>query len=250
MPSVEVPNSTYDGAPLYRMSVGRAFPGMIIVNGAGRRFVDESLNYNDMPHAMRNFDPGAFRYPNLPAFVVFDKAFRDKYPLLNYWEIFGDGDGEGWLVEGATVGELAERAGIDRAGLEAQVAEFNAAAAAGNDPEFGRGASSLAAYRGDADVANATLGPLGDGPYFAYRLRLGCLGTKGGPVTDREGRVLRLDGSTVAGLWAAGNVAASMFGKSYPGAGGTLGPALAFGHLAGRSVVAETAGAPTPARAG
>jgi succinate dehydrogenase/fumarate reductase flavoprotein subunit len=241
MPSVDVPGAEYDGAPFYRMSVGRAFPGMIIVNAGGRRFVDESLNYNDMPHAMQAFDPGTFSYPNLPAHVVFDAAFRVKYPLLNYWEVFGEGDGAGWLVEGATIGELADRAGIARDGLEAQVREFNADATIGRDPAFGRGRSALAAYRGDDDYANPTLGPLGEGPYYAYELRLGCLGTKGGPVTDRNGQVRRLDGSTVPGLWAAGNVAASMFGKSYPGAGGTLGPALAFGYAAGKSVAAFAA---------
>ncbi|MDT7578617.1 MAG: 3-oxosteroid 1-dehydrogenase [Pseudonocardiales bacterium] len=241
MPSVDVPGAEYDGAPFYRMSVGRAFPGMIIVNAEGRRFVDESLNYNDMPHAMQTFDPGSFSYPNLPAYVVFDAAFRAKYPLLNYWEVFGEGDVTDWVVEGATIGDLAERAGISRDGLEAEVQAFNTEAAAGRDPAFGRGQSALAAYRGDTDYANPTLGPLGEGPYYAYELRLGCLGTKGGPVTDRNGRVVRLDGSVIPGLWAAGNVAASMFGKSYPGAGGTLGPALAFGYAAGMSVAALAA---------
>jgi succinate dehydrogenase/fumarate reductase flavoprotein subunit len=244
MPSVDIPGSTYDGAPFFRMSVGRAFPGMIIVNSAGRRFVDESVNYNDMPHAMRTFDPGSFRYPNLPAYVVFDAAFRRRYPLLNYWEVFGDRDGDDWLAEAPTIGDLADRLGVDRAGLEDEVRAFNAAAEQGDDRAFGRGRSSLAAYRGDGESTNPTLGPLGDGPYFAYQLRLGCIGTKGGPVTDRDGRVLRLDGSTVPGLYAAGNVAASMFGRSYPGAGGTLGPALAFGYAAGRAVAASDHAAP------
>ena len=54
----------------------------------------------------------------------------------------------------------------------------------------------------------------------------GCLGTKGGPRTDADGRVLSIaDGAPIPGLYAAGNAAASAFGMAYPGAGGTLGPA-------------------------
>ncbi|MDP6934702.1 MAG: FAD-binding protein, partial [Myxococcota bacterium] len=64
----------------------------------------------------------------------------------------------------------------------------------------------------------------------------GDLGTKGGLVTDAQARVLDTDGQVIEGLFAAGNCSASPMGGSYPGAGGTIGPALTFGFLA-----AETA---------
>ena len=60
----------------------------------------------------------------------------------------------------------------------------------------------------------------------------GDLGTKGGLRTDERARVLRPDGTVIAGLYAAGNASASVMGHSYAGAGATIGPAMTFGYLA------------------
>jgi succinate dehydrogenase/fumarate reductase flavoprotein subunit len=43
-----------------------------------------------------------------------------------------------------------------------------------------------------------------------------------------------LDGHPITGLYAAGNVMGSVMGMTYGGAGGTLGPGMVFGFLAGR----------------
>ena len=59
----------------------------------------------------------------------------------------------------------------------------------------------------------------------------GDLGTYHGLATDAATRVLDPHGKPIAGLHAVGNDAASIFGGSYPGAGATLGPAMAFGFL-------------------
>ena len=63
---------------------------------------------------------------------------------------------------------------------------------------------------------------------------LSDLGTKGGVVTDEHARALREDGSVIDGLYAAGNVSASVMGRTYPGPGSTIGPAVVFGLLAAR----------------
>lgn len=62
------------------------------------------------------------------------------------------------------------------------------------------------------------------------------LGTKGGVVTDAGGRVLRHDDTPIPGLYACGNVAATVMGPGYPGSGATLGPALVGGYLCGTTL--------------
>jgi 3-oxosteroid 1-dehydrogenase len=77
-----------------------------------------------------------------------------------------------------------------------------------------------------------------EGPFYAVQIVPGDLGTKGGLVTDEHARVLRADGSVIAGLYAAGNVSSAVMGHTYPGPGGTIGPALVFGYLAAENIAA------------
>ena len=81
---------------------------------------------------------------------------------------------------------------------------------------------------------NPCLGPVEKGPFTAFKVVIGDLGTKGGVVTDVDGRVLSEDGSVIDGLYSAGNNAASVMGRTYPGPGSTIGPAVVFGLRAAR----------------
>jgi hypothetical protein len=230
-PAIQIPGETIDGVPLGRLILGeRARAGSLIVNGDGRRFVNEAQNYNDFGRALHDFDPAGYRFRHVPAYLVFDATYRRSWRLGPLRPADPD---PAWLARGDTLGELAEALGIDAERLESTVERFNAGAAAGHDPDFGRGS-----YAYDRFVGR--LGPLGDGPYYAVEVLPGCLGTKGGPRIDSHGRVLAArDGQPIPGLYAAGNAAASFLGGAYPGAGGTLGPALTFGLLAGRAAAAE-----------
>jgi succinate dehydrogenase/fumarate reductase flavoprotein subunit len=230
-PAVGLPGDTIDGSPMYRLMLGeRARPGCLIVDRSGRRFVDESQNYNDVGRTLQDFDAATFSFPHVPAWLLFDAEYRSTYRVFTVTP--GDPDPE-WLVRAGTVAALAERLGIPGPQLQETIDAFNRAAGGGGDPEFGRGG-----YAYDRFVGR--LGPLGDGPYYALEILPGCLGTKGGPRTDSDGRVLAaLDGSPIRGLYAAGNAAASAFGLAYPGAGGTIGPALVFGLRAGEAAAAD-----------
>jgi 3-oxosteroid 1-dehydrogenase len=64
------------------------------------------------------------------------------------------------------------------------------------------------------------------------RLDAGDIGTKGGLLTNEHAQVVRDDGTAIDGLYAIGNCSASVMGTSYPGAGGTLGPAMTFAYVA------------------
>ncbi|HEX5193016.1 MAG TPA: FAD-dependent oxidoreductase [Solirubrobacteraceae bacterium] len=230
-PAISVPGETIDGAPMFRLILAeRARPGTLIVDGGGRRFVNEAQNYNDLGRTLQNFNPAEFRFPHVPAWMIFDNAVRTGYRLGPLGRRDPDPD---WLIRGETVAELARGIEIEPAILEATVERFNAGASAGEDPDFGRGS-----YPYDRFIGR--LGALGDGPYFAVAVLPGCLSTKGGAKTDADGRVLSIaDGQPIPGLYAAGNVSASCYGMAYPGAGGTLGPALTFGLRAGDAAAAD-----------
>ena len=131
-----------------------------------------------------------------------------------------------------TLAELAQLVGIDPAHLVDTVETFNGYARAGVDQEFHRGESPYDNYYGDHSLPNPNLDTLEEGPFYAIRLEAGDLGTKGGIVTDAQGRALSADGSPIEGLYATGNVSAAVMGNEYAGAGATIGPAMVFSYLA------------------
>jgi succinate dehydrogenase/fumarate reductase flavoprotein subunit len=140
------------------------------------------------------------------------------------------------MHRGDTPQALAASIGVDPDTLAATIARFNEYAARGEDPDFARGESAYDTFNGDRSLpgVQATLAPLAQGPFYAIALESGALGTNGGPATDTRGRVVARDGGVITGLYAAGNVMAAPTGMVYGGAGGTLGPAVTFGWIAGR----------------
>lgn len=236
-PMVYAEGDTYEGHPLFRPTSGlRTLPGGIIVNRYGQRFINEAMNYNDFGKALATFDPIRYDYRNVPCWLVFDQRFRESYSVATTTP---DSPTPAWMVTAPTLTELAGKVGIDPDGLVAQVETFNADAAQGRDSQFGRGETVYDRYRGDARVQpHRNLRPLGEGPFYAVQLHLGCLGTKGGPATDEHGQVRSANGDLIRGLYACGNVAASPFGAGYPGAGATLSVGMTFGYRAARALAA------------
>ena len=238
MPVIEVPTDINRlGRQL--LTYERTMPGSIMVNRQGRRFTNEASNYNAFGAAFHEQDVSRFEYANLPCWLIFNQDYYAKYPFVGG---LSDGFASGtrppqWMISAQTLPALAARLGIDGDALVATVDRFNGHAAAGSDPDFRRGESANdiwwgdPAWRGDK---RATLGPIGDGPYYAVEVKSGALGTKGGPQTDADARVLDVDGAAIPGLYAAGNVMASVMGMTYGGAGGTLAPGMVFGFRAGR----------------
>lgn len=212
----------------------RTLPGSIMVNRDGVRFTNEAANYNALGGAFHQLDPGSFDYVNDPCWLVFDARHVEEYGGFT----LPPGQAPEWAQRGDSVGELARAIDVEPATLEAEVTRFNALAKAGDDEDFGRGRSAYDGFVGDKrhyPGAASTLGPLERGPYYAVRLHLSTLGTKGGPQTDVDGSVFTVDGDPIPGLYAAGNAMAGPTGMVYGGAGGTLGPALVFGYRAGRA---------------
>jgi 3-oxosteroid 1-dehydrogenase len=237
-PALRVAEEYYEDGPLNRfVTQERSKPGSIVVNGQGHRFVRETLNYNDFGAEMSIFDGARYEYPNIPAYLVFDEACRRSYTMVG---VEPGGPTPAWMQEAATLADLAAALSIDPAHLEHEVSAYNETATAGEDPRFRRGTTAYERYAGDPAVGgNGTIRPLTSGPYYAVEMQLGALGTKGGPVIDEHSRVIHVDGTPIPGLFAAGNVTASIMGPSYPGPGVTLGPAIVHGIRAGRAAATK-----------
>lgn len=229
-PSIPLP-----GGPYFCLAE-RSLPGCVFVNSAGERFVNESAPYVDAVHAM--YDGGGSGTPYVPSWLVFDQRYRNRYvfagrppgrPLPKRWYAAEA------VFRADSLPNLSAAIGVDGAGLAKTVARFNEFAAAGQDADFHRGDSAYDRYYGDPRCRpNPNLAPLSQAPYYAVKIVPGDLGTKGGLRTDARARVLRPDGSVITGLYAAGNVSASVMGHSYAGAGATIGPAMTFGYIAAR----------------
>ncbi|MDM9560984.1 FAD-dependent oxidoreductase [Bordetella petrii] len=213
----------------------RAKPGLIAVNGAGRRFVNESASYHEFVLAMYRSHRET---PSIPAFLICDRQFIDTWglglalpggrPRRHLIE-------SGYLHEAATLAELAARLKLPADALQDTVARYNAHASQGIDPDFGKGGTAYNRYLGDPDHRpNPCLAPLGAGPYYAVQVVAGDIGTAWGLATDEHARILDRHGAPIDGLYAAGNDMHSVMGGAYPGPGITLGPALTFGWLAAR----------------
>jgi 3-oxosteroid 1-dehydrogenase len=255
MPVIEVPTSVNSmGRQL--LTYERTMPGSIMVNRHGRRFTNEASNYNAFGAAFHEQDVSRFEYANLPCWLIFNQKFYAKWPFVGGLSdsMSGAPQPPEWIMKASTLAELARRIGIDGAELERTVNRFNKQVREGTDPDYRRGESANdlwwgdPAFRGDR---RATLGEVGEGPYFAVEVKSGALGTKGGPQTDPDARVLDVDGRPIPGLYAAGNVMASAMGMTYGGAGGTIGPGMVFGFRAGRAAAERwrSATAPTGAAA-
>lgn len=221
----------------------RAFPGAIVVNGLGQRFVNEAAPYLEFVDAMyrNNAETGG---KCIPAWAVFDSHFRFNYAMgpLMPGQIMPDSRlRKQWLnslyYKADSLGELAAQIGVDAGGLQATVDKVNGYARTGEDKDFQRGGNVFDRYYGDSNVSpNPCLAPIGKGPYYAMPMYAGDIGSKGGLLTNEHAQVVRENGTVIDGLYAIGNSSASVLGTTYPGAGGTLGPAMTFGWIAGQHI--------------
>ena len=216
-------------------------PGIIAVLKNGKRFTNESESYHDVGAALTRACEGQ---SETAAWLICDHTTIRKYglgfakpapvPLSKYIA-------NGYIQKGATLAELAGRAGIDPAGLESTVAAYNEHAVRGEDPEYGRGRTAFNRYLADPEhKPNPCVGPIENGPYYALKIIMGDLGTFDGLKTTVNGQVLTKDSTAIEGLYAVGNDRASIMGGNYPGAGITLGPAMTFGYITGRHLAEQS----------
>jgi succinate dehydrogenase/fumarate reductase flavoprotein subunit len=213
----------------------RAKPGVIAVNRAGQRFVNESDSYHRFVEGM--FANGG---ANAPCWLICDSEALNNYgmglarprPVDNSALIDA-----GYLLRADSLVELARIAGIDAAALEQTLAQYNGDAEQGVDRQFGKGSTAYNRYMGDPlHQPNPCLKPLHKAPFYAVRLFTGDLGSARGLVTNGQANVMDRHGAPIPGLYAAGNEMNSIMDGTYPGPGITLGPGITFGYLAARDI--------------
>jgi 3-oxosteroid 1-dehydrogenase len=234
----------------------RMVPSQFIVNAAGQRYVNEAAPYTEFGRAM--IEGQRTGVAHIPSWMIMDAHTWRHYVISGHLPMpkipfapvpTGMKPPKKWLnddgaMRGAeTLRELAVRIGVDPDRLERTAARFNELARRGIDEDFHRGDNPYDNYYGDPTLPNPNLAPLRKGPYYAFRIVPGDLGTNGGLVTDEHARVLTESGRPIAGLYATGNVTASVMGESYAGPGATLGPTMAFGYVAANHV-ADRVGSP------
>ena len=227
-----------DGEPIGSLlRFERQGPGSIMINRHGQRFANEAQNYNDLARCLQSWDSPNNQTLNTPAHVVFDQSYLDRYGILDHRSGQPTPD---YLIEAATLEELAIKLNVPAGNLTATIERFNDMALKGVDEDFGRGDSEYDRYWGDAESPwpNPSLGPLQQGPFYAMEVVNGAFGTCGGIATDGNAQVIDVDGNPIPGLFAAGNASESPYASGYPGAGATLGPLMTMAYQAGRTIAA------------
>jgi 3-oxosteroid 1-dehydrogenase len=219
----------------------RQRPRTIYVDAAGQRFVNESNSYMEVGKAMYARDKTSRA---VPCWLIFDDRYRKRYAHVRSSpgrfprELLKSGR----LKQAWTIEDLARMCGIDPEGLAATLERFNANAALGVDPDYGRGESAYNRALGDPNrKVHPCLGPIDEPPYYACDVVPGDIGTCGGLVTDPDAQVVDQHDQPIQGLYATGNITATVMGRHYLGPGASIANTMVFGYVAARHAVGRAA---------
>ncbi len=196
------PTVQFDTAAL--ITEGLRGDGAILVNAEGKRFIDE-VGTRDVVSAAEIAQTGSYSY------LVVDQAMLDKSSVIAGYVK------SGFVFQGATYEELAEQLGMDAATFAETMNTWNTYVEAKNDPDFGR--TSFAS-------------PLNTAPYYAIKVTAGVHHTMGGLKITENTEVMNEDGTTIAGLYAAGEVTGGIHGANRLG-GNAVADFVVFGRIAG-----------------
>lgn len=176
----------------------------ILVDPEGNRIANEMRTSNEKwVEAYRSC-------PDSTAYLFLDKASYDIFystgikevggaftpATMEQWLAGDDKDNLPLVVTSDTVQGVAEKAGIDAAGLQATIDAFNADATSGVDSAFGRPIKAS----------------IGEGPYYIIGQNLRYAHSFGGLVANGNMEVLDWTETPVKGLYAAGQALRSIQG--------------------------------------
>jgi succinate dehydrogenase/fumarate reductase flavoprotein subunit len=211
----------------------------------GRRFANEGrLMEHNFWKNLTEVDEDGLGFSRNPGWIVFDEAARKAGPLAQSYtswlpeELGGappfsqDNSEEiakGWILKGETLEALAEKTGMEKENLKAEIEQLNKAAVGQIPDRFGRNSEGFL----------GKIGAWGEGPYYAMKVYAGGISTMGGPERNERGQVVDHDGEPIPRLYEAGALG-SIWGDHYGPSGANVGiSVLAGGRIAGRYAAAE-----------
>ena len=184
--------------------------GAILLNRSGMRFVDEMQTRDLVSKAILDC-------PGKTAFLVFDQGVRESLKAI---ESYAE---HNLLTEAQSLGELAEKIGLDSAQVEKSVERWNSFVAEKKDKDFGRNPKSM-----DRAIASP--------PFYAIEVEPAVHHTMGGLKINSRAQVLNASGKIIPGLYAAGEVTGGIHGANRLG-GNAVADICVFGKIAADSAL-------------
>ena len=184
--------------------------GAILVNKAGRRFVNE-METRDIVSA------AVLKNPERSAYLIFDQSIRDSLKAIETYAK------QNLLSEGATLLELSRMIAVDAVALEYTIDEYNKAVLAKKDTEFGRNTESM-----ERTISTP--------PFYAIEIEPAIHHTMGGLKINTKAQVLNKLNLPIPGLFAAGEVTGGVHGAQRLG-GNAVADICIFGKIAADSAL-------------
>lgn len=179
--------------------------GAILVNGEGKRFVNELDTRKNVTNAINQL-------PEKSAYLILDTGIRAHVKAIEFYDHIG------LVVHGDSIDELAKTINVDAANLGKTVSNWNGYVANKNDTEFGRSTGM------DRDISQA--------PFYAIHIAPAVHYTMGGVKINRKAQVLTDNGHPIKGLFAGGEVTGGLHGNNRIG-GNSIAETVIFGRQAG-----------------
>ncbi|MGV8084308.1 MAG: FAD-binding protein [Coriobacteriia bacterium] len=221
----------------------RGKPNAAVVNKYGKRFGNEASAYPIFNRAFFEWNTDECHLENVPAYFICDSEYF-KYYTVPTQKAVGDPI-PSYMVQADTLEALAQKLGIDAAGLAEEIAAFNADAAAGVDRKYHRGEKGVEKnFSGDyakRGLPNNCLAPIASPPFYGAVYVPGTCGTNGGLVIDVNAQVLDAQNKPIPGLYAVGNCSAGVSGGAYCGSGMTVGSGSVMSWQAAKHMLGVTA---------
>jgi fumarate reductase flavoprotein subunit len=217
------------------MPYGLMDAGAVMVTKAGKRYASEDLAQTEQVAELN-------KLPDRVGYMVYDEAIAKNFqvspdmvvssiPHLG-WGTVDDFVAIGAILKADTIEDVAQLAGVDAAGLAAEIAKYNGYAAQGEDPDFGRKKFGL-------EAAGTLNKGLTTPPYYIH-------GPQKGETTqsnltlaiNTDFQVLDPFRNPIPGLYAGGMVGHGLSPLGGGGHGGNMTWAFTSGRLSGTRLAA------------